>query len=115
MLNDVSIDALRAALHGLSEREKAISNNIANVNTPYYTARRVEFEGQLRAALDRGADPGGVSPSTAATTDPAGLNGNNVDLGAQTVLGVQTQLAYDLAVRATGDRFTLLRTAVRGA
>lgn len=115
MLNDVSIDALRAALHGLSEREKAISNNIANVNTPYYTARRVEFEGQLRAALDRSTDPSGVTPSTFSTTDPAGLNGNNVDLVAETVLGAQTQMAYDLAIRATGDRFTLLRTAIRGA
>jgi flagellar basal-body rod protein FlgB len=115
MLNDVSIDALTAALRGLSERQQAISNNIANVNTPYYTAHRVEFEAGLRQALDSGENPLTTTPSVSSTTDPAGLNGTNVDLNAETVLGVRTQMQYDLALRAVGDRFTLLRTAVRGA
>ena len=115
MLDDVSIDALKAALQGLSARQDAISNNIANVNTPYYTARRVEFEGALRRALGAGSDPAGATPTTSLSTDAAGLNGNNVDLGAETVLGAQTEMAYDLAVRATGDRFALLRTAIQGA
>jgi flagellar basal-body rod protein FlgB len=115
MLDDVSIDALHSALRGLTAREDAISNNIANVNTPYYTARSVDFEGQLRQALNAGADPMSGAPSVGYTTDPAGLNGNNVDLNAETVLGVQTQMQYDLATRAVGDRFNLLRTAIRGA
>jgi flagellar basal-body rod protein FlgB len=115
MLQDVSIDALQAALRGLSQREQAISDNIANVNTPYFTARRVEFEGQLKQALAGGQDPLTTTPSVSYTTDPAGLNGNNVDLNAETVLGVQTQMQYDLALRAVGDRFTLLRIAVQGA
>lgn len=115
MLDDVSIDALQSALRGLTARENAISNNIANVNTPYYTARRVEFEGQLQQALSEGANPLAARPSASFTSDAAGLNGNNVDLNAETVLGVQTQMAYDLAARAVGDRFTLLRTAIRGA
>lgn len=114
MLDDVSIDVLRSALRGLTAREDAISNNIANVNTPYYTARRVEFEGQLRQALIEG-DPLGATVSASYTTDPAGLNGNNVDLNAETLLGVRTQMQYDLATRAVGERFNLLRTAIRGA
>lgn len=114
MLNDVSIDALTAALHGLSQRQDAISNNIANVNTPYYTAERVDFEDALRQAIGDGAAPATATPTISSSTDAAGLNGNNVDLNAETVLSAQTQMAYDLAVRATGDRFTLLRTAIRG-
>lgn len=116
MFDDVSIDALQAALHGLSRREDAISNNIANVNTPYYTARQVAFEGQLKQALASGENPvTSTTPTVTDSTDPAGLNGNNVDLGAETVLGVKTQMQYDLALRAAGDRFTLLRTAAREA
>jgi flagellar basal-body rod protein FlgB len=115
MLDDVSIDVLRSALRGLSAREKAISDNIANVNTPYFTARRVDFEGQLRDAVTEGLDPLDAVPSASYTADPAGLNGNNVDLNAETVLAVRNQMQYELALRATGDRFTLLRTAVRGA
>jgi flagellar basal-body rod protein FlgB len=114
MLNDVSIDVLQAALRGLSARERAISDNIANVNTPYFAARRVEFEGALRQAVAEGRDPMGATPNTFLTSDPTGLNGNNVDLNAETVLSTQTQLAYDLATRAVGDRFNLVRTAIRG-
>ncbi|HET9657388.1 MAG TPA: flagellar biosynthesis protein FlgB [Kineosporiaceae bacterium] len=115
MLEDVSVDALQAALRGLSAREQAISDNIANVNTPYFNARRVAFEGQLRQALNNGDNPLTAAPSAFYTGDPAGLNGNNVDLNAETVLGVQTQMQYDLALRAVGDRFTLWRSAARGA
>ena len=48
------------------------------------------------------------------SSDPVGLTFSNVDLAAETVSSVNTQLAYDLALRATGDRFNLIRTAVKG-
>lgn len=115
MLEDVSISALQSALRGLSARQNAISDDIANVNTPYFRARRVSFEADLKRALADGSDVSSVAPATTYTSDAAGLNENNVDLNAETVLGVQTQMAYDLAVRAAGDRFSLLRTAIRGA
>lgn len=116
MLEDVSVDALHAALRGLAERQRAVSDNIANVNTPFFRARRVAFEGSLKSALAEGANPLAETRSTVySTRDPLGLNANNVDLNAETVLGVKTQLAYELALRATGDRFSLVRTAVKGA
>jgi flagellar basal-body rod protein FlgB len=115
MLDDVSISALHAALSGLSQRQRAVSDNIANVNTPFYTARRVSFEGDLANAMQSGEDPMSVSATVSASTDPYGLTQNNVDLDSETVLAVQTQLRYELALRATGDRFSLLRTAIRGS
>jgi flagellar basal-body rod protein FlgB len=115
MFNDVSIDALQAALKGLSARERAVSDDIANVNTPYFTGRRVSFENDLKAALNSGSDPRSVTPTTVATTDPQNLNFNNVDLTAETMLGVDTQLKFDLATRAVSDRFSLMRTAIGGA
>ena len=56
----------------------------------------------------------GTGPTATFTNDPFGLTGNNVDLDAETVLGVETQMRYELALRATGDHFTLLRTAIKG-
>ncbi len=114
MLEDVSISALHAALNGLAARQSAVSDNVANVNTPFFTARQVGFENDLRQALADGSDPLSVSPTVSATTDAAGLTGNNVNLATQTTLGVDTNLRYELALRATGDRFTLLRSAIRG-
>jgi flagellar basal-body rod protein FlgB len=113
MFQDVSISALRSALDGLAERQRAVSDDIANVNTPFFRARRVAFEGELKQALADGADPATAGASVWYTTDPASLTGNNVDLDAETVLGVQTELRYELALRAAGDRFSLLRAAAR--
>jgi flagellar basal-body rod protein FlgB len=115
MFSDVSINALHAALNGLAERQRAVGDDIANINTPNFTGRRVNFEADLKSALADGSDPMSVSPSVTASTDPYSLTNNNVNLDAETVLGVDTSLRYDLALRATGDRFSLLRTAARGA
>jgi len=115
MLEDVSISALHAAMNGLSARQRAISDDIANVNTPFFRAREVSFEGDLKQAMADGQDPMSVSPSISYSTAPGGLTGNNVDLDQETIDGVETQMRYELALRAAGDRFTLLRTAIKGA
>ncbi|GLY13945.1 flagellar biosynthesis protein FlgB [Kineosporia rhizophila] len=114
MLDDVSIDALHSALDGLSMRQRAVSDDIANVNTPYYRARSVAFEDQLERALVNGDDPmESVTPKVVYSDAPGDLTGNNVDLGTATVNSVKTEMSYELALRATGDRFSLLRAAIR--
>ena len=115
MLNDVSIDVLHSALDGLSAQQNAISNDISNVNTPYYRARSVDFETGLKQALANGDDPMTATESVDYSTAAGGLTGNNVDLNAETVASAKNELSYELAVRATGDRFTLLRTAIKGS
>jgi len=69
----------------------------------------------LERALADGDDPTSVVPRVEYSSAPGGLTGNNVNLADTTVSAVNTQLAYELAVRATGDRFSLYRSAVRGA
>jgi flagellar basal-body rod protein FlgB len=117
LLTDVSVNALQSALDGLQQRQNAISDDIANVNTPYYRARSVDFENQLKFALENGDDPAqSVNPTLQYSNAVGnGLSGNNVDLNAETVLGAKTQMSYELALRATGDRFTLMQTAIRGS
>jgi flagellar basal-body rod protein FlgB len=114
MLDDVSISALHSAMDGLQARQRAISGDIANVNTPYYRARSVAFEDSLKQALHFGDDPRSVQPTVVFSRAAGGLTGNNVDLEAETVLGVKTELSYELALRAAGDRFALVRSAIKG-
>jgi flagellar basal-body rod protein FlgB len=115
LLNDISISALHSALTGLSARQRAVSEDIANVNSPFFRALRVQFEGDLRRAVQNGENPAStVTPQVSLTNDPFGLTGNNVDLEAETLIGVDTQMRYELALRATGDRFTLIRSAIKG-
>lgn len=114
MLDGVSLRALHSALDGLAERQRVVSNDIANVNTPFFTAQSVSFEDSLRSAVSSGDDPMDAQPVTSFSSDPYNLAYNNVNLDQETVLSAETELRYDLALRATGDRFSLLRTAAKG-
>jgi flagellar basal-body rod protein FlgB len=106
---------LRAALDGLALQERVAANDIANVDTPGFTASTVDFEDSLRSALADGVvDPQEVAPVVTASPDSAGLNGNNVDLGAETMTQMQATFRYQLLSRAVGDRYALVRDAIGG-
>ncbi|MGX5697760.1 flagellar basal body rod protein FlgB [Agromyces soli] len=111
MLDSVSSLALASALDGLAERQRAIANNIANVNTPGYTARRVQFEDALAASIADG--DGRATATTARSLEPTKLNGNNVNLDTETLSNVDTVLRYQFAAQAANGQFTSLRTAMR--
>lgn len=110
MFDSVTTNAIGSALEGLSARQVAVSNNIANVNTPGYTAQRVSFEDALSAAIDDGH--GRASHSTARSLEPTGLNGNNVTLGTETLSSIDTLLRYQLATDAAGAEARGLRAAM---
>jgi flagellar basal-body rod protein FlgB len=107
--------ALRSALDGLAYRQQVTADNIANVDTPGFTARKVDFEDNLRSALADGSlSRGEVTPTTELSTAQRGANGNNVDLANETMTAMQTTFSYQLLSRAVGDRFGLITTAIGG-
>jgi len=111
-VNDATIDALHGMLRGLAERQRTISNNIANLETPGFRAKRVEFEGALAQALadGRSAD---VRPTTVDTGDPALPNGNNVSLDKEVLALQDTGLRYQLAIEAMTSKLNLIRSSMR--
>lgn len=106
------------ALDSLALRQRTVADNIANIDTPGFRATAVSFESTLRSAVLAGESAGevlaGSAPSMLATDGPAGPDGNNVDLGTETLAAVQSQFQYQLLSRAVTDRFELVRT-VAGA
>ncbi len=52
-MKDLSYSIMKNGLDASSARQKAISSNIANVNTPGYKVSRVHFESELEKALDK--------------------------------------------------------------
>jgi flagellar basal-body rod protein FlgB len=52
-LKDLSYHILKNGLDASSVRQKTISSNIANVNTPGYKSSKVSFETELAKAIDR--------------------------------------------------------------
>ena len=111
MFDSVSISALTSALDGLSLRQRAIADNIANINTPGYRAKRVAFEEALAASVAAG--DGRVAPSVGESLEPTRLDGNNVNLDTETLSSIDTVLRYQFASQAINGSFASVRTAMR--
>ena len=111
MLESVTSAALSSALDGLALRQRTIANNIANVNTPGYQAKRVAFEDALAQSVRDG--DGDVQATTQRSLEPTRLNGNNVNLDTETLSNIDTVLRYQFAARAVEGEFTSIRTAMR--
>jgi flagellar basal-body rod protein FlgB len=111
VLESVTSAALGSALDGLALRQRTIATNIANVNTPGYTSRRVLFEDALAKSVEKG--DGDVEAVTARSLEPTRLDGNNVNLDTETLSNVDTVLRFQFASQAIGGQFASLRTAMR--
>ncbi|MFL6107494.1 MAG: flagellar basal body rod protein FlgB [Marmoricola sp.] len=118
-VSDAVSQVLASALDGVTQRQQVIADNIANADTPGFRATSVDFESQLKAAIDEGdfADGSPVDTGVVATpTDtPVGANGNNVDLRKETLAAMQSQYQYQILTRAVSERFNLVKTAVTGS
>jgi len=113
VLESVTSAALTSALDALALRQRTIADNIANVNTPNYHAKRVQFEDALAASVKAG--DGTVAATTANSLEPTRLNGNNVNLDTETLSNIDTVLRYQFATQAEGNLFNGVRAAMRTA
>lgn len=113
MLDDVASLTLQTAIGGLGQRERVTANNIANIETPHFTASQVSFESSLAQAVAAG-DPAAASVSIDATTDAAGANGNNVSLDRELVTATKTTLQEQLLTSALTSKYGLISTVLKG-
>jgi flagellar basal-body rod protein FlgB len=111
VFDSVTATALSSALDGLALRQRTIANNIANVNTPDYHAKRVAFEDALAKSVNAGV--GRVSATTASSLEPTNTNGNNVNLDTETLSNIDTVLRYQFATQAANAQFSTMRAALR--
>lgn len=118
---------LHAALDGLAARQRSISDNVANVDTPGFKATRVEFEGALKQAMGKsdapkmamvknaveGAGEESVGPQIISTNNVTRRSdGNNVDVDQEMVDLAETNLTYNAVAQLMSTRLKLLRTAI---
>ena len=113
MIDSVTQAALQSAIDGLSLRQQAIANNVANINTPNYHAQRVIFEDALAASVVGGN--GNVTAQTQQSLEPTQLNGNNVNLDEETLSNVETGLRYQFATQAMSQQFQSISAALKSS
>jgi flagellar basal-body rod protein FlgB len=113
MIGDVTGDYLKVALAGLSQQRQAFVDNIANVETPGYLAKRVEFESSLRDALRSDSAPTLEAVQTRSTA-ATGLNGNNVAVDDELLSLNDNSMRQQLVVESLNSRYRIMRTAITG-
>lgn len=119
-LDSASINLMNKDLDGLWTRQQAISDNIANVETPGYKSKQVSFEDQLQEQLSQSTGNSDLvsrlkntQPVTTVSEDESSrLDGNNVDVEQQNVELARTQLNYMYSLRELSDYFSRLKYAI---
>jgi flagellar basal-body rod protein FlgB len=111
MIDDV-MSVLHASLNGLMTQQSAIADNIANVSTPGYKAKFVDFATALNAAVANGQTPAPDVATVTISNAPVNQIGNNVDINGETVKAANTSLEYQAVINAVNAKFALLRTAM---
>lgn len=109
---DLTMQAIQGSLDGLAARQRIIAQNLANSETPGYTAQTVSFEDSLSSAISNG-DPTQASVTTGVTSDPANINGNNVSVDNETLGLVDVGLRYQMMAEAMNNKFRVLHDALR--
>jgi flagellar basal-body rod protein FlgB len=120
--NPPLLSTLENYLKLTTSRELAISANMANVDTPGYHTRDINFEGELNRAIGRdlsatGTGSEGVQLSPVVQQVPGLLerpDGNNVSLDREGLLLSETQLQYQIGIQLIKHHFHGLLSAISG-
>lgn len=114
-IGDVTMQAIEYALGGLALRSETIADNVANAEVPGFRGSKVEFEGHLKSALQRGNFSSLRRASVEDSGQAAKADGNTVEIADEVVEMVKTNLSTDAMVNAFNFKVGVLRTAIRGS
>lgn len=125
-----TIDMQKIGLDGSWLRNEAISNNMANANTPNYKRQDVAFEDILKDFLDQnktsltltnsrhmsinGNMPGDTQPKMALQTDTSfRMDKNNVDMDTEVAEMTKNSMYYNAMVTEVNSQFRRIKMAVK--
>ena len=114
MIDDPSVSALARFLNVNVFRSELVMSNMANIDTPGYRTRDVNFTQEMERARGN-MEYASFSP----TSRPVrGLmerpDGNNVSLERESLLLADTQLRFNLGVQLLRDEFKGILSAING-
>ncbi|WP_127568382.1 flagellar basal body rod protein FlgB [Paenibacillus xylaniclasticus] len=132
LLNGTEFKRLETAVQSAELRQQVISNNVANVDTPYFKRSEVLFEDLLTEAMSSGETISGIRthsrhipigqstvsiPAPQVVSDESSSmnnNGNNVDIEREMSLLAKNQLVYSLYIQQVNHDVKMMRTAIEG-
>ncbi len=112
-----SVNMLQGYLKVLTDRQQMIASNMANVDTPGYHTKDVNFGAAMRQVMDEGDTGSGVrlEPASIETDGlPERPDGNNVNIDRESMLMAQTQLQFQLGVQLVKSDLSMVMSAIKG-
>ncbi|MDR0412054.1 MAG: flagellar basal body rod protein FlgB [Treponema sp.] len=137
MINfEKTVDIIHRAMDASVVRRTVIANNVANAEVPNFKRSEVNFESELKRALESEKQKPVLElaltnerhipnwrPKDYRTVQPRRVldyvsqsknNGNNVDVEQELMLSVQNQMLYTLLAQAETFEFAQVNLALRG-
>jgi flagellar basal-body rod protein FlgB len=116
------LSTLESYLSLTTKREEAISANMANVDTPGYHTRDIDFNSELSRAmsgvLSQSEDGTQTAQINPVVREVSGLlerpDGNNVSLDREGLLMSETQLQYQIGIQLIKHQFHQILSAISG-
>lgn len=121
-----TINQLEQAINQSTTKQKVISNNIANVDTPNYKAQDVRFNQSFNNELqklsakktnnkhiDFGTTGNGFQILTKKNSNYQ-HNGNNVDIDQEMTEIAKNQIQYNALIDRLSSKFNSLKTVIKG-
>lgn len=128
-----TMQILERSLDAASLRQKVLSNNIANVDTPNFKRSDISFESTLQASLNQDTpsirgfrtDPRHIpiGPPSFSEIRPEIIvessttvnnNGNNVDIDSEMTQLAVNQIKYNTLIQDLNGYLARLRSAIQG-
>lgn len=124
---DNSYLLVKKALDVSSLRQRSISSNIANINTPGFKVNKVEFEEYLKNETDRISmkktddqhfgvgEPSDIQATIQKReTTYLNENGNNVDIDIEMAELAANEIYYSTLIQILNSKYSKLNTAING-
>src|SRR5580693_1347077 len=111
-LVDSTQQLLQAAMRGSWQRETALTNNIANADTPGYKPQEVSFESALQSAVNTGESPEELQFQTETKAVEAGPNGEAVSVDQESAKLAENGLDYQALTQVMSTRNSIVSAAI---
>jgi flagellar basal-body rod protein FlgB len=111
LLDSPSLHIVERFLDLAAYRQSLVAGNIANIDTPGYRTRDIDFRGELQKVIDGCDTQGKPLPSNV-----PGLmqrpDGNDVSIDRESLALAQTQIQFRIGVELARHEFRMVSTAI---
>ena len=103
-----TLNVLQGYLKLVTDRQQMIVSNMANVDTPGYHTKDIDFQSAMRQVMNSGNDVQIEPASIQLQGLPERPDGNNVNIDRESLMLSQTQLQFQLGVQLVKGQFSHL-------